>query len=57
MEISDENTKQMTNSISGIQTEIKFTGQNLGTVTSFNYLGAIVSDEGSELEVLSRIAF
>ena len=31
-------------------------GQKLGTVTSFKYLGAIVSGEGSKLEVLSRIA-
>ena len=31
-------------------------GQKLGTVTSFKYLGAIVSYEGSKSEVLSRIA-
>ena len=28
----------------------------MGTVTSFNYLGAVVSDDGSKPEVLSRIA-
>ena len=28
----------------------------LGTVTSFKYLGAVVSDDGSKPEVLSRIA-
>ena len=31
-------------------------GQKLGTVTSFKYLGAVVSDDGSKQEVLSRIA-
>ena len=30
-------------------------GQKLGTVTSFKRLGAIVSDEGSKPEVLSKI--
>ena len=36
--------------------EIKVKGQKLGTVTSFKYLGAVVSDDGSKPEVLSRIA-
>ena len=30
--------------------------QKLGTVTSFKYLGAVVSDDGSKPEVLSSIA-
>ena len=30
--------------------------QKLGNVTSFKYLGAVVSDDGSKPEVLSRIA-
>ena len=55
MEISAENTKLMTNSANGIQREIKVKGQKLGTVTSFKYLGAVVSDDGSKPEVLSRI--
>ena len=55
MEISAEKTKMMTNSANGIQREIKVKGQKLGTVTSFNYLGAVVSDDGSKPEVLSRI--
>ena len=38
------------------QREIKVKGQKLGTVTSFKYLGAVVSDDGSKPEVLSRIA-
>ena len=54
MEISAEKTKLMTNSANGIQREIKVQGQVLGTVTSFKYLGAVVSD--AKPEVLSRIA-
>ena len=56
MEISAEKTKLMTNSVNGIQREIKVKGLNLGTVTSFKYLGAVVSDDGSKPEVLSMIA-
>ena len=56
MDISAEKTKLMTNSANGIQREIKVKGQKLGTVTSFKYLGAIVSDDGSKPEGLSRIA-
>ena len=57
MEISAEKTKLMTNSANGIQREIKreVNGQKLGTVTSFKYLGAVVSDDGYKPEVLSRI--
>ena len=54
MEISAEKTKLMTNSANGIQREIKVKGQKLGTVTSFKYLGAVVSDDGSKQDVLSR---
>ena len=46
----------MTNSANDIQREIKVKGQKLGTVTSFKYLGAFFSDEGSKPEILSRIA-
>ena len=52
MEISAEKTKLMTNSVNGIQRKIKVKGQKLGTVTSFQYLGAVVSDDGSKPEVL-----
>ena len=55
MEISAEKTKLMTNSANGIQREIKVKGQKSGTITSFN-LGAVVSDDRSKPEVLSRIA-
>ena len=46
----------MTNNTSGINTEIKVTGQKLQTVTSFKYLGSVITDEGSKPEILSRIA-
>ena len=55
MEINAEKTSLMINSASGIQREIKVKGQKLGTVTSFKYLGAVVSDHGSKPEILSRI--
>ena len=56
MEISEEKTKLMTNNTSGINTEIKVNGQKLETVTSFKYLGSVITDERSTIEVLSRIA-
>ena len=40
-EISAEKTKLMTNTTSGINTEIKVNGQKLETVTSFKYLGSV----------------
>ena len=56
MEISAEKTKLMTNNTGGINTEIKVNGQKLETVTSFKYLGSVITDEGSKHEILSRIA-
>ena len=56
MKISAEKTKLMTNNTNGINTEIKVTGQKLGTVTNFKYLGSVITDEGSKPEILSRIA-
>ena len=50
MEISAEKTKLMTNSTSSINTE------KLETVTSSKYLGSVVTDEVSKLEMLSKIA-
>ena len=46
----------MTNNTSSINTEIKVNGQKLETVTSFKYLGSVITDEGSEPETLSGIA-
>ena len=51
MEISAEKTK-----LWQIQREIKVKEQKLGTVTSFKYLGAVISDHGSKSEILSKIA-
>ena len=56
MESSAEKTKLMTNSTSGINTEIKVNGQKLETDTSFKYLGSVITDEGSKPELLCRIA-
>ena len=44
------------NSANGTQKEIKVKGQKMGTVTSFKYIGTVVSDDGSKPEILSRIA-
>ena len=56
MEISAQKTKLMTNNTSGINTELKVNGQKLETVTSFKYLGSVITNEGSKPEILSRIA-
>ena len=48
MEISAERTKLMTNSTSSNNIEIKVNGQRLETVTSFKYLGSVITDEGSK---------
>ena len=56
MKISAEKTKLMTNNTSGVNTEITVNEQKLETVTSFKYLGSVITDEGSKLQILSRIA-
>ena len=56
MEISAEKTKLMTNNTSGINAKIKVNGQKLETVINFKYLGSVITNEGSKLEILSRIA-
>ena len=45
----------MTINTSCINTEIKVRGQRLETVTSFKYLGSVITDEGSKPEILSRL--
>ena len=57
MEISAEKTKIMTNN-GTLQRDIRPTiqGQKLETVHHFKYLGAIICDEGSKREELSRAA-
>ena len=51
MEISAKKTKLMTNDASNINTEIKVNGQKLEAVTSFKYLGSVITDEGSKPEM------
>ena len=46
----------MTNSTNGTDTELKINGKKLETVTSFKYLGSVITDESSNPEILSRIA-
>ena len=46
----------MTNNTSDFNTETKVNGQKLETVTSFKYLGSVITDEGAKPEILSRIA-
>ena len=55
MEIGPDKTKVMTNN-PYFQREIKIKGQRLEEVENFKYLGAIISNEGSKPEILSRIA-
>ena len=56
MEIGPDKTKVMTNNPNGFQREIKIKGQRLEEVKNFKYLGAVISNEGSKPEILSRIA-
>ena len=56
MKISAEKIKLMTNNTSCINTEIKVNGQKLKTITSFKYLGSVITNEGPKPEILSRIA-
>ena len=46
----------MTNNANGISIDIRINGEKLDEVDSFKYLGAVVTDQGSKPEVLSRIA-
>jgi len=56
MEISAEKTKLMTNNVNGISIDIKINGEKLDEVESFKNLGAVVTDQESKPEVLSKIA-
>ena len=56
MEIGPDKTKVMTNNPNGFQRQIKIKGQRLEEVENFKYLRAIISNEGSKPEILSRIA-
>ena len=54
--VEAEHCRSITNSTSGINTEIKVNGQKLEAVTSFKYPGSVITDEGFKPEMLSRIA-
>ena len=56
IQITAEKTQLMTNNTNGISTDITIDNKKLEIIRGFEYLGAIVSDEGSKPEVLSRIA-
>ena len=56
IQLSAEKTQLMTSNTNGISTDITIGNKKLETVRSFKYLEAIVLDEGSKTEVLSRIA-
>ena len=56
MEIGQDKTKVMRNNPNGFQREIKIKGQWLEAVENFKYLEAIISNDGSKPEILSRIA-
>ena len=54
VEISAEKMKLMTTPVAS--TQIKVNGRKLETVTSFKYLGSVITDEVSKTEILSTIA-
>lgn len=56
MEISAEKTKIMANKYGCITSDISVHGQKLQTVQQFKHLGAIISNQGSNPELLKRIA-
>ena len=56
VKISKEKTKLMTNNTNSISIDIRIIGEKLDEVDSFEYLGAVVTDQGSKPEVLFRIA-
>ena len=55
MQINAEKTKLMTNNTNGFSTDIRVNGEKLDCINRFKYLGAIIADEGSKLEILARI--
>ena len=46
----------MTNSTDGISVDIRVSGEKLDEVNTFKYLGALVRDQDSKPEALSRMA-
>ena len=56
MQINAEKTKLMTNNTNGFSTDIRVNDEKLDCVKRFKYLGAIITDEGSNPDILARIA-
>ena len=56
MELSAEQSKMMTNNTSGISTKMKVYPHLFETVTSFKYLGSIMTEPDSKPDTLSPIA-
>ena len=56
MEISGENTKYMTNNNNCMTKDVQIAENTIDEVHRFKYLGTIIIEEGSKLEVLDRIA-
>ena len=56
LQINAEKTKLMTNNTNGISTDIRVNGEKLDYVNRFKYLGAVIADEGSKPDILTRIA-
>ena len=56
MEIGPDKTEVMTNNPNGFQGEIEINGQRIEEVENFKYLVAILANEGSKPEILSRVA-
>ena len=56
MEISAEKTKVMCNKKRGFTKGVEVGGVKLEEVTSFKYLGATISEQGSKPEIVNRIA-
>ena len=55
MEIRVEKSKLITNYTSNINTDTNVNGQRLAAVTSFKYLGSVITEKSSKSEILSRI--
>ena len=55
MEISAEKTKLMSNNPQGITSQINIGNQKLEAATQFKYLGAVISEEGSRPQIMTRI--
>ena len=56
MEINADKTKVMTSNPNGIQNDININDHTLDTVSTFNNLGSIISEEGSKPDILARTA-